>query len=130
MPRPYSVAPAPPAALLDFIEENRVRIVIAEVFNYLLAQVQLLEEVVALVVDDREGGEILDLDAPDRLHAELGVFQHLDLLDAVLGEVGGGAADRSEIEAAVLLAGVAHGRGAIAFGERDERAAGSLELVD
>src|SRR5258708_33450389 len=31
------------------------------------------EEVVALVVDDDEGGEILDLDPPDGLHAELGV---------------------------------------------------------
>ncbi len=37
------------------------------------------EEVVALVVDDDEGGEVLDLDLPDRLHAELGVLEHLDL---------------------------------------------------
>src|SRR3954453_9275497 len=59
------------------------------------------EEVVALVVDDDEGGEVLDLDLPDRLHAELGVLQHLDRLDAVLGEPGGGAADRAEVEAAV-----------------------------
>ena len=43
------------------------------------------EEVVALVVDDDEGGEVLDLDPPDRLHAELGVLEHLDLADAVLG---------------------------------------------
>src|SRR5690348_7312007 len=48
------------------------------------AEVQLLEEVIALVVDDDEGGEVLDLDLPDRLHAELGIFLHLDLLDAVL----------------------------------------------
>src|SRR5262249_25749581 len=54
-------------------------------------QIQFLEEVVAFVVDDDEGGEILDLDLPDRLHAELGIFEHVDLLDAVLGEVGGGA---------------------------------------
>ena len=33
-----------------------------------LSQVELLEEVVALVIDDDEGREILDLDAPDRLH--------------------------------------------------------------
>src|SRR5690606_20259545 len=32
----------------------------------------LFEEVVALVVDHHEGGEVLDLDLPDRLHAELG----------------------------------------------------------
>src|SRR5262245_45423121 len=95
-----------------------------------LAEVQLLEEVVALVVDDDEGGEILHLDAPDRLHAELGIFLDLDLLDAVLGEVGGGAADGREVEAAMTLAGLAHLRGAIALGDRDERAAGGLERVD
>ena len=74
------------------------------------SEVQLLEEVVALVVDDDEGREILDLDAPDRLHAEFGIFEHLDLADAVLGQPRGRAADRAEIEAAMAAAGVAHGR--------------------
>src|SRR5262244_1131567 len=32
------------------------------------------EEVVALVVDDDERGEVLHLDPPDRLHAQLGVL--------------------------------------------------------
>ena len=48
------------------------------------------EEVVALVVDDDEGGEVLDVDLPDGLHAELGVLEDLDLLDAVLGQPGRG----------------------------------------
>src|SRR6185437_8234329 len=61
-----------------------------------LPQIQFLEKVVALVVDDDEGGEIDHLDAPDRLHAELGVLEHLDLLDAVLGEPRRRAADRAE----------------------------------
>src|SRR5512140_68434 len=74
-----------------------------------LTEVQFLEEVVALVVDHDEGREILDLDAPDRFHAELGIFHHLDLLDAVLGKVRRRSPDRAEIEAAVLLAGLAHG---------------------
>src|ERR1700721_840052 len=94
------------------------------------AQIQFLEEIIALVVDHDEGGEILDLDAPDRLHAELGIFDRLDLLDAVLGEIGGGAADRREIEAAVPLAGLAHLRRAVALGDRDHRAARGLEGVD
>src|SRR5215831_6197079 len=64
-----------------------------------LPQVQLLEEVVALVVDHDEGGKILHLDAPDRLHPEFGIFHRLDLLDAVLSEICRGAADRGEIEA-------------------------------
>ena len=34
--------------------------------------------------DDDEGREVLDLDPPDRLHAQLGVRHDLDVLDAVL----------------------------------------------
>jgi hypothetical protein len=60
-----------------------------------LPQIQFLEEVIALVVDDDEGGKILDLDAPDRFHAEFGIFHHLDFLDAVFGEIGRGTADRT-----------------------------------
>ena len=90
----------------------------------------LAEEVVALVVDDDEGGEVDDLDLPDRLHAELGVLEHLDLGDAVLGQPRRRAADRAEVEAAVLLAGVGDGLGAVALGQHHEAAAGGLELVD
>src|SRR4051794_40819267 len=67
-----------------------------------LPQIQFLEKVVPLVVDDDEGREIHPLDAPDRFHAEFGIFHHLDFLDAVLGEICRSTADRSEIEAAVL----------------------------
>src|SRR5712672_1722163 len=80
------------------------------------SQIQFLEEIVALVVDHDEGREILHLDLPDRLHAKLGILHRLDLLDAMLGEVRGGAADRGEIEAAVLVAGLAHRRRAITLG--------------
>src|SRR4051794_24306808 len=73
-----------------------------------LSQIQFLEEVVALVVNDDESREILDLDAPDRFHAEFGISHPLDLLDAVLGEFCRRAADRAEVETAVLLAGLAH----------------------
>jgi hypothetical protein len=64
------------------------------------------EEVVALVVDDDEGRDVLDFDAPDRLHAELGIFHDLDLADEVLRKARGRAADRAQIEAAMLLAGL------------------------
>src|SRR6202042_2423462 len=93
-------------------------------------QIQLLEEIIALVVDDDEGREIHHLDAPDRFHAEFGIFHYLDLLDAVLGEVRRGTADRAEIEAAVLLAGLAHGDRAVALCHHHHRSAGGLELVD
>src|SRR6476661_10697006 len=95
-----------------------------------LPQIQFLEEVVALVVDDDEGRKILDLDAPDRFHAELGIFDHLDLLDAVFGEVRRRTADRAEIEAAMLLAGLAHRDRAVALGHHHHRSPGRLELID
>src|SRR5262249_58580084 len=41
-------------------------------------QIQVLEEVVAFVVDDDEGREIDHFDAPDRFHAELGIFDAFD----------------------------------------------------
>src|SRR5579871_1190757 len=72
-----------------------------------LPQVQLLEEIIPLVVDHDERGEVLDLDPPDRLHPKLGILHHFDLLDAVLRKVRCGAADGGEVEAAVLLAGLA-----------------------
>src|SRR4051794_41923824 len=51
------------------------------------------EEVVALVVDDDEGREVLDLDTPYRFHAELGVLEHVDVTDAVLSQAGRRTAD-------------------------------------
>jgi hypothetical protein len=68
-------------------------------------QIQFLEEVVALVVDDDEGGEVFDLDAPDRFHAEFLVLDDFHLLDAVLGKPGCRAADGAEIKPAMGLAG-------------------------
>src|SRR6266496_3593484 len=67
------------------------------------SEMELLEEVVPLVVDEDERGEVDHVDLPDRLHAELGEVDALDLLDVLLGEQRGRAADRTEVEAAVLL---------------------------
>src|SRR3954464_129627 len=91
------------------------------------SQIQFLEEVVALVVDHDEGRKILHLDPPARLHAEFRIPHGLDLLDAMLGEVRGGAADRGEIEAAIFVAGLAHRRRAVALGQHHHGAAGGLE---
>ncbi len=67
-------------------------------------QIQFLEKIIALVVDDDEGGEVLDVDAPDRFHAEILEVDAFDLLDAVLGQARAGAADRAQVEAAVFCA--------------------------
>ncbi len=88
------------------------------------------EEVVALVVDDDEGREVVHLDLPHGLHAELGILEYLDLGDAVLGEHGCGSADRPEVEAAVRGAGVGDGPGAVALCQHHQRAAVLLEQVD
>ena len=55
-------------------------------------QIQFLEEVVALVVDDDEGGEVFYFYAPDGFHAQVFEGDAFDFLDAVLGQAGGGAA--------------------------------------
>ena len=93
-------------------------------------EVQLLEEIVALVVDDDEGGKVQNLDPPHRLHAEFGIFEHLDLSDAVLREAGGRPANRAEVESAVPGARFPHLGRAVALGEHHHRSAGRLELVD
>ena len=69
---------------------------------------QGLEEVVALVVDEDECGEVLDLNLPDGLHAKLGILYALDALDARLREYGSDATDGAEIEATMLLTSLSH----------------------
>src|SRR5438309_10370678 len=61
---------------------------------------RLGEEVVALVIDNDEGGELLHLDPPDGLHSQLGVLQDVDLADALLRQARRRAADPAEALAA------------------------------
>jgi hypothetical protein len=56
---------------------------------------QPLIEIIALVIHDDEGWEILNLNPPNGFHAEFGIFQHFNLLDAVLREPRGGATNRT-----------------------------------
>ena len=50
------------------------------------------KEIVTLVVDDDECGEILDVNLPHGLHAELWELEDVDFFNVVLGENGGGTA--------------------------------------
>ena len=77
-----------------------------------------------------EGGEVVDLNLPDGLHPELGILQHVDLPDAVVGEPGRGPADGAEVEAAVPLARGRHLRRPVALGEHHHAPAVRLEEVD
>src|SRR5262249_36657237 len=87
----------------------------SSVFRWQTRPTAVHEEIIALVIDEDERREILHLDFPHRLHAEFGIFEHLDLLDVLFREDGGRAPDAAEIEAAVLLARVRYLRAAVAF---------------
>ena len=58
------------------------------------------------------------------------ILDELDLLDVVLGEDGGGAADGAEVEAAVFLAGVGDGLERLPLAIMTMLAAVGLEEVD
>ena len=55
------------------------------------ALADLLEEVVAFVVDEDESGEVFHFDFPDGFHAEFREIDDFLALDVFLGEKGGGA---------------------------------------
>src|SRR4051794_9337575 len=65
--------PGPPARM-KLSSISRSSSAMREVISIIRGLGELGEEVVALVVDDDEGREVDDLDAPHRLHAELGVL--------------------------------------------------------
>jgi hypothetical protein len=47
-------------------------------------QADFLKEIVALVVHQDEGGEVNDTDFPHGFHAQFGILDALDALDALL----------------------------------------------
>ena len=57
------------------------------------ARFDLLEKVVALVVNEDECGEVLNLDFPNSFHAEFGIFNAFDALDVLLRKDGSRSAD-------------------------------------
>jgi len=69
---------------------------------------QLLEEVVALVVNEDECREVFHTDFPYGFHAEFRIFHTFDALDVFLCEKSSRTTDRAKIETAMLLASVGH----------------------
>ena len=69
---------------------------------------ELLKEIVTLVIYQDKGGEIFHFYFPDCLHTQLGIFEALYLLDAVLCQNSSRAAYTAQIETAVLFAGIGH----------------------
>ena len=81
--------------------------------NYALfkrtARLDLLEEVVALVINEDEGREVFYFNLPDGLHAEFGILNALNALDVVLSEDSGWSSNGAQIKAAMLLASIGNG---------------------
>ena len=94
-----------------------------------VARLELLEEVVALVVHQNEGGEILNGNFPDSLHAEFGVLHAFNALDATLRQYGSHATNSAEVETAMLLASIGHHLSTVTLGNHNQRTAMRLELV-
>jgi len=90
---------------------------------------ELLEEVVALVINEDECREVLDMDLPYRFHSELRIFNALDALDVVLSKDCCRTSDRAEVESAVLVASVSHALCAISLCKHDHAAAVALEKI-
>ena len=74
------------------------------------------KEVIAFVVHQDVGREVLYGNLPDGFHTQLGVLDALDGGDAVLGQVGSHTADGAQVEAAEFLAGIRYALGAVALG--------------
>ena len=87
------------------------------------------EEVVALVVGDDEGGEVLHLYAANRLHAQFVILYGFYALDAIFGQSSGGTTDAAQVEAAMIFASLDDHLGTVALGKHDEGTTGSLKLV-
>ena len=90
----------------------------------------MLEEIIALIVDEDECGEILDFNLPDSLHSEFGILEEFDLLDRILSEYGSGATDRTEVETAMLMASVSDLLRAVALSDHNHSTTCGLELID
>ena len=91
---------------------------------------QSIEEVVALVIDEEEGGEVNNVNLPDSFHAQFRIFQTLDLLDVFLGQHGSRTTDGTQIETTVLLASISHLLRTITLGERDHGTTSIHERIE
>ena len=74
--------------------------------SFLLSMSPLSEKIVAFVIDDDEGREVFYADFADSFHTEFFEIDHFDRFYAVLSQNGCRSTDRSQIESAMLFAGI------------------------
>ena len=89
----------------------------------------LSKEIIALVIYQNKGREVLHFDLPNSLHTQLGIFQTLHFPNAVLSQNGCRASNTAEVESAVLLTRIRHLLRAVAFGYHHHTASMRLEEI-
>ena len=95
-----------------------------------LLEAELLEEVVALVINEDECREVLNADLPDCLHSKLRVLYTLDTLDVVLSKDSCRTTDRTEVESAVLVTCICNALCTVTLCKHHHAAAVALEEVN
>ncbi len=89
----------------------------------------LLEEVVAFIIDEDKRRKIFHFDFPDSFHPQFRIGHALEALDTLLGEHCR-AADASKVEAAVFMAGIGHLLAAVAFRQHHHARAVGLQQIN
>ena len=90
----------------------------------------LLEEVVAFIIDEDKRRKIFHFDFPDSFHPQFRIGHALEALDTLLGEHCRRAADASKVEAAVFMAGIGHLLAAVAFRQHHHARAVGLQQIN
>jgi hypothetical protein len=80
----------------------------------------LLEEIIALIINDNKGWKILNFNFPDSFHSQFRILQDLYLFDAVFGENGSRSSDAAQIEPSVGFTGFGHLGTSVALRKRNE----------
>ena len=90
----------------------------------------LLEEIVTFIINENKGREIFDFDFPDSFHSQLRISHALEAADTLLRENRRRAADTTEIETAVFVAGIGHLLAAVTLGQHDFTRTVRLQQID
>ena len=68
----------------------------------------MLEEVIALIINEDECWEVFYADLPYSFHTQFWIFYTFDALDVLLSKEGCRTTDRTKIEATMLLASICY----------------------
>lgn len=98
--------------------------------SFAAAWFNLLEEIIAFIINKDKCREINNINLPDSFHTKFWIFKALDALDIVLSQDSCRTADTTEIEATVFLARFCNNICTVTFGQHYHTATMTLEEVD